>query len=52
MGQIVQTYCMKQKELESEPDNYDYYWSLLYSAIVRSRADSLRSHVTRIIDSP
>ena len=25
-------------------DNYYYYWSLLYSAILRSRADSLRSH--------
>ena len=24
---------------------YYYYWSLLYSAILRSRADSLRSHV-------
>ena len=24
---------------------YCYYWSLLYSAILRSRADSLRSHV-------
>ena len=26
---------------------YYYYWSLLYSAILRSRADSLRSHVIR-----
>ena len=26
-------------------DHYYYYWSLLYSAILRSRADSLRSHV-------
>jgi len=25
---------------------YHYYWSLLYSAILRSRADSPRSHVT------
>ena len=25
--------------------HYYYYWSLLYSAILRSRADSLRSHV-------
>jgi len=24
---------------------YYYYWSLLYSAVLRSRADSLRSHV-------
>ena len=27
------------------PFYYYYYWSLLYSAILRSRADSLRSHV-------
>ena len=26
-------------------DYYYYYWSFLYSAILRSRADSLRSHV-------
>ena len=27
------------------PHYYYYYWSLLYSAVLRSRADSLRSHV-------
>ena len=29
--------------------HYYYYWSLLYSAILRSRADSLRSHMKECI---
>ena len=36
----VGLYCLAVKFVR-----YIYYWSLLYSAILRSRADSLRSHV-------
>ena len=48
----VQSISQNKTKRESRKDtesnlkeiNY-YYWSLLYSAILRSRADSLRSHV-------
>ena len=33
------------KTFSSVASSWYYYWSLLYSAILRSRADSLRSHV-------
>ena len=38
------TLTMLEIHEQEEVQNY-YYWSLLYSTILRSRADSLRSHV-------
>ena len=42
---LLQFCCVSLTTLLRREHYYYYYWSLLYSAIFRFRADSLRSHV-------